>query len=335
MSDTLPTVDVFSGAGGLSLGLSAAGFQIVEAVERDADASETYFGHHPETELDPGRAIEDVDFRRLRGDVVLLAGGPPCQPFSTGGKRLGPADERDGFPHFVRAVAEIRPEAVLVESVPGLTAPAMAPHFTRLLRQLRGLGFTLSWKVVNAADYGVPQKRRRVFIVGMRGRRFEFPPATHGPGRRWPWKPTGSVINATPAGEPNESIVTYAKRPDLRPSPYDGLLFNGGGRPLDLTKPAPTILAAAGGNRTPFVDTEVIVPPYHAHLLKGGKPREGQVPGARRITVEESARLQTFPPGTTFAGRRSSQYTQVGDAVPPRLAEAIGSTLRAELADAA
>lgn len=134
-------------------------------------------------------------------------------------------------------------------------------------------------------------------------------------------------------GHPNPSIVTYARRPDLRPNPYDGHVYNGGGRPIDLSKPAPTLLASMGGNKTPWIDTLGIVPEYHAHLVSGGAPRTGQVPGARRITVEEAALLQTFPPGMYFAGRRSSCYRQIGNAVPPLLAQAIGSGLLRQLND--
>jgi DNA (cytosine-5)-methyltransferase 1 len=104
-------------------------------------------------------------------------------------------------------------------------------------------------------------------------------------------------------------------------------LFNGGGRPIDLTDLAPTLLASMGGNKTPWVDTLGIVPGYHAHLAAGGEPRIGMVPGARRITVAEAAALQTFPDGMIFAGPRSSQYRQVGNAVPPLLAREVGRAL--------
>src|SRR5690606_16446866 len=116
----------------------------------------------------------------------------------------------------------------------------------------------------------------------------------------------------------------YAKNPDLRPNPYHGQLFNGGGRAINLEAPAPTILASAGGNKTHFIDIGKRVPPYHRHLMRGGKPRTGELPEARRLTVLECAALQTFPEGMKFVGPRSSQYAQVGNAVPPRLAAILG-----------
>ena len=125
--------------------------------------------------------------------------------------------------------------------------------------------------------------------------------------------------------------MTYARRPSLRPNPYHGHLYNGGGRPIELSRPAPTMLASMGGNKTPWLDTLGIVPRYHAHLMAGGAPGQGTVPGARRITVSEAALLQSFPTGAHFAGRRSSQYRQVGNAVPPLLAEQLGHALRQQL----
>jgi DNA (cytosine-5)-methyltransferase 1 len=108
-------------------------------------------------------------------------------------------------------------------------------------------------------------------------------------------------------------------------------LFNGGGRPINLNDLCPTILASAGGNKTHFIDTLDEVPRYHAELLRGLPPRTGTLPGGRRLTVEESALIQTFPPGVKFYGSQSSRYMQVGNAVPPKLAEALGTALAALL----
>lgn len=336
-------LDLFAGAGGLSIGLHTAGFEPIGAVEIMEDAAKTYEGHH-DVEVDRRRLeeIPERELRALRGKVPLVAGGPPCQPWSTGGLRRGDEDDRDGFTGMFRALDLIKPDAFIVENVAGLECGKTRSYFLGLLHVLEDvLGYKVKAQTLNAADYGVPQQRHRTFIVGLREGQFKFPTPTHGPGCSKPWGTAGDVLTDEPMGDPNPAIVTYAKNPDLRPSPYDGLLFNGGGRPINLNAPARTILASAGGNKTPFIDTLGIVPEYHATLwdAKRGKPREtykeairvGLVPGARRITVAESAALQTFPEGMEFEGRRSSQYTQVGNAVPPKLATAVGRAVHTAL----
>ena len=234
-------------------------------------------------------------------------------------------------PEFLRALDEIRPRAFLMENVYGLASPSHRGYLKEILQATARLSFNIVWKVLYAADYGVPQKRRRLFLAGVAEGEFDFPEPTHGEGRSLPHVPAGQVIGNSPVGEPAQAPVWYAEKVDLRKSPYAGLLFNGGGRPIDLEQPCSTILASAGGNKTPWVDTLSIVPAYHAHLLRGGAPREGIVPGARRLSVEESALLQTFPEWLPFAGSKSSRFRQVGDAVPPRLAEVLGRQLVAQL----
>jgi DNA (cytosine-5)-methyltransferase 1 len=319
-------LDVFAGAGGLSLGLESAGAEIVAGVEIDPNACETFAKAHPSAEVIQGD-VSLVPFATWQPLVDVVVGGPPCQPWSTGGKRLGTADPRDGWPAFLEALREIKPVAFIAENVSGLAAGARKHHFHALTQSLQELGFLVTARVLNAADYGVPQRRLRLVIVGMRAGMFQFPMPGFGAAHGQPWRTAGEVIGPDAIGVPNRSIITYARRPEPRPSAYDGHVFNGGGRPIDLRKPAPTLLASMGGNKTPWVDTVGIVPEYHAHLLSGGTPRTGQVPGARRITVEEAALLQTFPPGMHFAGPRSSCYRQIGNAVPPLLAQAIGSEL--------
>lgn len=340
----MPALDLFSGAGGLSIGITEGGFEPVAAVEMMAEAADTYEAHH-DVEVDR-RRLEDIpegDLRRWGSKVRVVVGGPPCQPWSTGGRRLASRDSRDGFPALCHALGILEPEAFLVENVAGLERGITRPYFLALVSTLEGLGYAIAAKTLDAADYGVPQHRRRLFIVGMRDARFEFPEPTHGPGRPNRWITAGDVLDAEPMGEPNTSIVTFAKRPDIRPSPYDGLLFNGGGRPIDLTAPARTILASAGGNKTPFIDPDGVVPEYHGRLWNSdtGKPRKdyrrrvrrGQLRSARRITVEECAALQSLPSDMEFQGTRSTRYTQVGNAVPPKLAAAVATALRRQLQD--
>lgn len=326
-------VDLFSGAGGLSLGLEQAGFESVMAVEVVKDACETYSKFFPKASLKDAN-IETLDFRPLRGKVDLVAGGPPCQPFSSGGKRLASEDERDMLPQYLRAISEIAPPVFLMENVFGLATGERAAYLESFLTEFRNLGYDVTWRVLNAAEYGVPQKRRRLFVVGSRVGTFAFPTPTHGPAAGTPFRHAGSVLlKAGVIGTPNTSKVFYAKNPDLRPSFYDGHLFNGGGRPINLDDLCPTILASAGGNKTHFIDTLDEVPEYHAALLRGEPPRTGFVPGARRITVAESALIQTFPATAQFAGSSSSQYRQVGNAVPPLLAEQLGKSIARLLLD--
>ena len=236
------------------------------------------------------------------------------------------------MPAYLRVLDEVQPKAFVIENVPGLTTKSRVGYLSDLLSQLSDLGYRISWQVLLAADFGVPQKRRRLFIVGLREQVFWFPKPTHGPKAGQPHIASSSVISIEkPNGTPPNCPVVFAKYPDPRKSPYAGHVYNGGGRPIDLDAPCHTILASAGGYKTHWVDTQNIAPAYTRHLREGGEARVGEVPGARRMTVRESALVQTFPRKMKFAGKQSSQYTQVGDAVPPLLAEVLGKSLLEQL----
>lgn len=312
-------IDLFSGPGGLSIGLKRAGYRIIANVEFNRDAMETYSLHDVDS-IHYNEDVRGISFEQFRGKVDVVAGGPPCQPFSIGGLRKASADRRDMIPEFVRCLKECQPEAFIMENVPGLIQKRIRPYFDSILAQLSECGYRLNWSILNAADYGVPQKRRRLIILGSRGMQLRFPVATHGPGARFPHVGSFDVLGNEPIGEAPNCSVKYAKYPDIRPSPYAGHVYNGGGRPINPVGPCHTILASAGGYKTHWFDTLNVAPEYHAHLKRGGKPWEGSVPGARRMSVEESAIIQTFPRDMKFAGKRSSQFKQVGDAVPPDLA---------------
>jgi DNA (cytosine-5)-methyltransferase 1 len=199
-----------------------------------------------------------------------------------------------------------------------------------LLREARRrLGYQTELITLRASDFGVPQNRERMFLVGIRdGDPVDPRPVTAaGP-------PTvRSVLKALPKyGDPGNNTrciakVTPAKKPVMRRSPYAGMLFNGQGRPLNLDAPAPTLPASMGGNRTPIIDQEQLesggecwVIGYHKHLWSGGAPYKRVPKRLRRLTLEECAAIQTFPPDVEWAGRLSSQFKQIGNAVPPRLA---------------
>jgi DNA (cytosine-5)-methyltransferase 1 len=323
-------MDLFAGAGGLSLGLSEAGIEPVVAVEADESAASTYLIHSPQTRM-LCTDIVDIDFKMFIGEVDVVSGGPPCQPFSSGGLRASNSDLRDMVPWFVEAIEIIAPPVVLMENVPGLTVGNRRPYFEKVLAHLRKLGYYVSWEVLNAAAYGVPQLRHRLFVIAMKHKPFVFPKQTHGENTPRSYVNVNDVLPSYQIGEPNLSQVFYAKKPQLRPNPHHGLLFNGGGRPIDRTRPAPTILASAGGNKTHFFDELNVVPEYHEYLLRGGTPKTGALPGARRLTVLESSIIQTFPRDLIFQGTRSSQYQQVGNAVPPLLSQILGRAIQEQL----
>lgn len=326
-------IDLFSGAGGLSLGLKLAGWDVQTALEIDADAINTHRANMPEVRhlCDD---IRDVDFAEFAG-LGLVAGGPPCQPFSVSGKQLGMKDIRDMLPEFVRAVKEARPTAFLMENVRGLATAKFLPYLNNQIKALAALGYDVHWDILSAADYGVPQNRQRLFIVGVpKGVAFRFPKPTHGPhsAGQQAYNTVRQALQDTPQDTPNTAKVIYCKNPILRKSPYAGMLLNGQGRPLNLDGLSHTIPASAGGNRTHIIDPDGTLIKYHRHLIAGGAVNTGEVPGCRRLTVRESARLQTFPDWFTFTGQRSRQYSQIGNAVPPLLAKAVGAALLHALA---
>ncbi|MGB3432788.1 DNA cytosine methyltransferase [Achromobacter sp.] len=325
MTQTPTCVDLFCGAGGLSLGLKMAGWTAIAAADYDSAACATFRHNFPEAMVMEGDA-RHVDWTSLRGKVDLVAGGPPCQPFSVAGHQRSHNDSRDMLPEFVRAVKEIRPKLLLMENVAGLTTARNLPYLQEKLDQLTALGYDLHFKVLNAADYGVAQDRLRVIVLGGNKGRPAFPRRSHGTASR-AYRTVREALEGVPEDEPNRAIVTYAKNPILRPSPWAGMLVNGGGRPINLAEPSQTIPASAGGNRTHIVDETGVLLNYHAHLVAGGRPRSGIVQGVRRLTVCESARIQSFPDSFQFIGGRSTRYRQVGNAVPPLLARAVGRSL--------
>ena len=287
-------IDLFSGAGGLSVGLDSAGWRIVSAFDNDADCCATHSANISRTPV-VCDDVQGVRFKAFRG-VDLIAGGPPCQPFSVAGHHLARHDARDMIPDFVRAVREAKPVAFMMENVPGLATPRNAAYLAQVIAQLSSIGYTVHNAILDAADFGVPQHRRRLFLVGVpRNVEFRFPPPTHGPRRKQAHVSVRRALAAVPHDEPNRAIVTYAKNPVLRRSPWAGLLLNGKGRPLDLNAPSLTIPATAGGNRTHILDPTGVLLDYHRHLSEGGCPRRGVVHGVRRLTGTRIRPLAGIP----------------------------------------
>lgn len=333
---------LYSGAGGLDAGFSWAGFEVTWAIDHDAFAVQTY--------------NRNLDNRAVCGDVLnmappkgiqpdLVIGGPPCQGFSVIG-RMDPGDPRSRHvAHFFDVVEDLEPRAFVMENVKALAvAPRWACVRSALLERARELGYRTELFVLNALDYQVPQARERMFLIGMRDGSPERPSPTTA-GRPPTVRETLSKLPRV--GQPgNDGIcsarVVPARAPVMRPTAYKGsLLFNGSGRPLFLDGPAKTLPASMGGNATPIIDQDELergeepwVVEYHRRLQEGGRPLSRAPRRMRRITVQEAAALQTFPPGWDFCGPQVAQYRQIGNAVPPNLAYAVAVGIRDALARA-
>lgn len=327
-------VSAYSGCGGMDIGFRLAGFEPVWANELNVNAVDTYvatLGDHAV----PGD-INEIKWPARGADLVI--GGPPCQGFSVAGK-MNPSDPRsEHVRRFLDLVERVRPNAFVMENVKALAVSARWEAVRAGLEQrAHELGFKTSLLVLNAADFGVPQRRERMFLIGSRTGR---PPSELAPSVGKHRAVAGALRHLPAYGEPGNdtvctAVITPAKRPILRPSAYQGsLLFNGNGRPLQLDRPAPTLPASMGGNATPILDQNELetgeeswVVAYHRRLLNGGKPLKRVPDYLGRITVEEAAQLQGFPLGMEFAGSTSAKYHQIGNAVPPPLAYAVAQAI--------
>ena len=339
-------ISLFSGAGGLDLGVEAAGYCVRAAVEFDADACDSLRANFPAAQVLEGdiRSISTDDILQAAGvqagEAELLIGGPPCTPFSKSGywlehKRRGLDPEASLLEHYVRILDEARPGAFLLENVFALAyANHNRPWLEFLLESFDRLGYHVTRKTVLAADYGIPQRRQRLILLGSLDGPPAFPEPTHtGPHERRVWERGKRKPHVTTV----EAIGDLAEREDLREleedvggkyghllpgiPPGDNYLFytarRGHPQPqfewrkrywsfllkLDPDQPSPTIQASPG----PYVG------PFHWDN--------------RRLRVMELKRLQTFPDDFVICGNRRSAQRQLGNAVPPLLARKIAEVL--------
>jgi DNA (cytosine-5)-methyltransferase 1 len=381
-------VELFAGAGGLGMGVSRAGFEPVAVIEWNRHCCDTLrqnqarglepLAHWPLVEGD----VRDFDFAAIRGGIDLVSGGPPCQPFSLGGKHRGHLDARDMFPEAIRAVRELRPRAFIFENVKGLARASFMPYLEYLRLRLAhpelilrpgedwpahrarlerhhssgrrdGLYYRiLSRGLLNAANYGVPQRRERLFLVGFRadlGVEWSFPEATHDQdallwsqwrsGEYWErhrvpkrQRPEGGkgraralALDEEPAARPWVTVRdALADLPDPEAQPraaaaYPNHRFQPGARSYyghtgsPLDEPAKTLKAGDHG-----------VPGGENMLLRP----DGSV---RYFTLRESARLQTFPDQYRFHGSWTESMRQLGNAVPVDLAAVVAKSVKARL----
>jgi DNA (cytosine-5)-methyltransferase 1 len=365
--DRHPVISLFSGAGGLDLATEQGGaegddgsgqtLRVAVATDYDALALETLSLNMPDTQTlcadireTPTRSLLELG-GMSEGDPVLVVGGPPCTPFSKSGfwlkeKRESRDPNASLLDEYARVVREARPEACVLENVQALTYRTHKKQFDRLIAQLRAIGYNPQWQVLLAAEHGVPQLRRRTFIVGRRdGEPFVFPSTTHsGLSERdrvfdptkepfvtsaeafegIPWNPPepGEIVDGT-YGElaaevpPGQNYLWHTSRYGGRNefewrSRYWTFLLR-----LDPDRPATTLQAQPG----PWVG------PFHWENV----PNPDGDMRARRLRVPEMLRLMTFPDGFKLAGNRSDAQQQLGNAVPVKLGAAVVRSLLVQL----
>ncbi len=327
----------------MDVGVKQAGFRVILANDLDPDACATYRANHG-AHIVEGTIHDILPVASHLAAVDLVFGGPPCQGFSVAGK-MNPDDPRSRLMmSFFDVVDRVSPKAFICENV---KAFAELTKWTELRQRIvaRARKTHLATMVVlSASEFGVPQNRERMFLIGVDRGRFpgdqsdfeslvedvlnekRTAPPTLGDVVRELGRAGSSENNRTCSAK-----ITHASNPIMRRSPYAGMLFNGAGRPLSAGGVASTLPASMGGNKTPIVDEAEIfdgksayVKAYHRALMAGAPSRRGDAPARlRRLTVDECLAIQTFPKDYILTGSKSAMYRQIGNAVPCRLAEAV------------
>ena len=355
MASSLTALSLFAGAGGLDLGVEAAGYRVIYAIENDPQAvatlnrnRERFFGELPETQAlditqtDPKALMREIGLKK--GELDLLVGGPPCVAFSKSGfhleyKRAGRDPKASLLDDYLRFLGLLRPAAFLMENVFGLAYKNQsAAFFKRLVSGIRRLGYSTSHEILNAADYGVPQNRQRLFLIGARDDRPLFlPEATHWGEHERRARPANAHL-LLPHVTSGQALKGLRTKPE--PGEEVGGQF---GHLLPEIPPGENYLhfTAERGHPKPLFKWRSR---YWTFLLKLDPNRpsstiQGQ-PGPyvgpfhwenRRLRVPELKRLQGFPDDFEITGSRGAVQLQVGNSVPPPLGAIVAKAIREQL----
>ncbi|WP_426065268.1 DNA cytosine methyltransferase [Flavobacterium sp. DSP2-3-1] len=338
-------IEVFSGPGGMSLGAKSAGINVKIAVEKDYYAAQTYSKNHKETTvvIDDITNIKEFVFDRGKEQVVLF-GGPPCQGYSSSNQKNKSKENPKNwlFKEFIRCSKLIMPDWIVIENVKGLLNLDKGFFLNEIFKDLNELGYTVNYKVLNSVDYGVPQKRERIFIVAsLNGIAFDFPSnklesyITVGDALTdLPILNNGQISDKLEYNSKSESNYSklmrcnadkvknnyVSKNSDLIIDRYTHIPQGGNWKniPNELMSNYKDHSRCHGGiyRRLSNDSPSVVIGNYRKNMLIHPTQNRG-------LSVREAARLQSFPDNFEFLGPINQQQQQVGDAVPPLLAKAI------------
>jgi DNA (cytosine-5)-methyltransferase 1 len=321
----LYSLEICAGGGGQALGLEQAGFLHTALVDIDSYSCATLRRNRPEWNVIESD-LRKFDGTPYKGKVDLLAGGVPCPPFSAAGKRLGADDERDLFPEALRLTAEIQPKAVMIENVRGILGKEFDSYRARFSTQVENLGFrVMGWRLLNASDFRVPQRRPRVVFVALRqefAEAFTWPvplafEPSGGGAELWTGPPTvGESLYSLMASRGWPGAAAWAQRANGIAETIVGGSRKHGGPDLGPTR-AKRAWESLGVDGMGVADE----PP-------GPDFPEDKMP---KLTVRMAARLQGFPDEWMFVGKKTATYHQVGNALPPPMAHAVGYQIRGAL----
>ncbi len=309
----LTSIELCAGAGGQALGLAMAGFVHVALIEYEKDYCDILKRNRPEWNV-VCADIKDFSGLPYKRKIDLLAGGVPCPPFSVAGKQLGKKDDRDLFPDAIRLVREIEPKAVMLENVRGFLDPVFAEYREAILKQIRDLGYCVQIKLLNASDYGVPQLRPRIVIVGIRNdikKEFHYP--EEHPERT---RTVGEVLLDLMKKNKWVGAAKWA---------------------AEANKIAPTIVGGSKKHGGPDLGP-VRARKAWAELGVDGLGVADDAPakdfiGNPKLTARMIARIQGFPDEWTFGDKKTKACRMIGNAFPPPVAKAIGEEIRKVLSD--
>lgn len=316
-NEKLTAIELFAGAGGMALGLEKAGFETSLLVEYDKDCVATLRKNRPKWNVIHDD-IQNVNFKGMKADIVT--GGFPCQAFSHAGNKLGFEDTRGTlFYEFARAVKEIRPKIFLAENVEAILRNQNGKTIMTIMDVLSSFGYNVRYELLNALNYDVPQKRKRVIFVGTKkGMKFQYPKPSnrivtlgdalkdvpHSIGEKYSDEKIKMMKHVPPGGSWIDMPMKVQKK-------YMGKSFystggrRGMGRRIAWNEPCLTLTCSPGQKMTERCHPDEVRP----------------------FTVREYARIQTFPDSWDFVGSLSSQYRQIGNAVPVKLATAVAKEI--------